>query len=59
MFNPVKQQSVTLPSGFTQLVFKIHGIKLRRDACQQTEQGIEVPSVSLAQGGRSGIFRKA
>lgn len=38
-------------SGFTQMVFKICGYKLLRDASQQVTQGREVPSLSEARVG--------
>lgn len=38
-------------SGFTQVVFKMAGIRLKRDAYQQAEQGTEVSFIEEAQAG--------
>jgi hypothetical protein len=43
-------------SGFMQVLYKIHGIKLRRDAYQQAEQGEPVTSLSLAKLGDLAFF---
>jgi len=43
-------------SGFVQIVFKIHGIKLKRDSSQQAEQGEIVPSLSEARLGDLAFF---
>ena len=43
-------------SGFTQQVFKISGIKLRRDAWQQAEQGALVGSLDEARPGDLAFF---
>ncbi len=43
-------------SGFTQLVFKIHGIKLPRDASQQVELGIPLNFVEEAEAGDLAFF---
>jgi cell wall-associated NlpC family hydrolase len=44
-------------SGFTQLVFKMAGIRLRRDAWQQSEQGILVPFITSARPGDLAFFQ--
>ena len=44
-------------SGFTQLVFKLAGIQLRRDAWQQSEQGILVSFVDQARPGDLAFFQ--
>lgn len=46
-------------SGFTQIVFKLNGIKLRRDAWQQAEQGVVVDFLSEAQPGDVAFFDNA
>lgn len=43
-------------SGFTQVVFKIHGKKLNRDASQQAKQGETVAFRSAALGGDLAFF---
>src|SRR5205814_1036658 len=43
-------------SGFTNLVFKMVGIKLRRDAWQQSEQGILVSFIDEARAGDLAFF---
>ena len=43
-------------SGFVQVVFKIHGIKLKRDSSQQAEQGEIVPSLEMAHLGDLAFF---
>lgn len=43
-------------SGFVQVVFKIHGIKLKRDSSQQAEQGETVPSLANARLGDLAFF---
>jgi len=43
-------------SGFTQVVFKIHGIKLKRDAYQQAEQGETVAFREIALPGDLAFF---
>ncbi len=43
-------------SGFVQIVYKIHGIKLQRDSSQQAEQGDVVPSLSEARLGDLAFF---
>lgn len=44
-------------SGFTQMVFRIAGFRLWRDAAQQAGQGREVPSLSEALPGDLAFFR--
>ena len=43
-------------SGFTQIVFKINGIKIMRDASQQSTQGNSVNFISEAQPGDLAFF---
>ncbi|MGE3825539.1 MAG: C40 family peptidase, partial [Bacteroidia bacterium] len=43
-------------SGFTQVVFKMAGIQLKRDAYQQAEQGITLSFVEEAQTGDLAFF---
>ncbi|MVN91069.1 C40 family peptidase [Mucilaginibacter aquatilis] len=43
-------------SGFTQAVFKLHGIKIKRDASQQAEQGEVVDFLPAAQPGDLAFF---
>lgn len=43
-------------SGFTQIVFKINGIKLMRDASQQSTQGNTISFISEAQAGDLAFF---
>lgn len=43
-------------SGFTNVVFKLAGIKLRRDAWQQSEQGILVSFIDQARPGDLAFF---
>lgn len=43
-------------SGFVQTVFKIYGVKLKRDAYQQAEQGIAVENLSNAKQGDLAFF---
>jgi len=43
-------------SGFTQSVFKLHGIKIKRDASQQAEQGTVVDFLPAAQAGDLAFF---
>lgn len=43
-------------SGLTQVVFRIHGIPLRRNACQQAEQGVLVPFLQDACPGDLAFF---
>lgn len=43
-------------SGFTQMVFKICGIKLLRDTSQQSEQGENISFISEAQAGDLAFF---
>ena len=43
-------------SGFVQTVFKIQGIRLKRDAWQQAEQGEEVKQLSAARQGDLAFF---
>lgn len=43
-------------SGFTNVVFKLVGIKLRRDAWQQSEQGILVSFIEQARAGDLAFF---
>lgn len=43
-------------SGFTQNVFKMHGVRLKRDAYQQVEQGTLVSFVEEAQPGDLAFF---
>lgn len=44
-------------SGFVQTVFKVHGIRLKRDAYQQAEQGRCIESLSNAQAGDIAFFQ--
>jgi cell wall-associated NlpC family hydrolase len=44
-------------SGFVQTVFKVHGIKLLRDAYQQAEQGNLVDDLQLAKEGDIAFFQ--
>ena len=44
-------------SGFTQIVFKMFGIKLKRDAFQQAEQGILINFVDEARTGDLAFFK--
>ena len=46
-------------SGFTHLVLKLCGIQLRRDAWQQSEQGILVPFIDQARAGDLAFFQNA
>ena len=46
-------------SGFTQIVFKLHGKKIRRDAWQQSEQGEAVTFIEEAQSGDLAFFDNA
>ena len=46
-------------SGFSQLVFKLNGIALKRDAYQQVTQGSEVLSLEEANGGDLAFFTNA
>jgi cell wall-associated NlpC family hydrolase len=46
-------------SGFTQTVFKQHGIKIKRDASQQAEQGTVVDFLHSAQTGDLAFFDNA
>lgn len=46
-------------SGFTQTVFKQHGIKIKRDASQQAEQGTVVDFLPAAQPGDLAFFDNA
>lgn len=43
-------------SGFTQMVYKLSGIRIRRDAAQQAEQGTPVPTIDAAQAGDLAFF---
>lgn len=43
-------------SGFTQTVYKLNGIKLKRDACQQAEQGETLSFVEEAEAGDLAFF---
>jgi cell wall-associated NlpC family hydrolase len=43
-------------SGFTQMVFKLNGIKLKRDAWQQAEQGTTISFLEEAQPGDLAFF---
>jgi len=43
-------------SGFTQMVFKMNGIKLKRDACQQAKQGTTLSFLEEAQTGDLAFF---
>jgi hypothetical protein len=43
-------------SGFTQIVYKVLGIALKRDACQQAEQGILIDFFELAREGDLAFF---
>lgn len=43
-------------SGFTQVVYKLCGIRLKRDAWQQAEQGIAVPALDEAMPGDLAFF---
>lgn len=43
-------------SGFSQIVYKILGLKLRRDASQQAEQGVLVDFLSASQKGDLAFF---
>lgn len=43
-------------SGFTQMVFKLNGIKLKRDACQQAEQGVTLSFLEEAKTGDLAFF---
>jgi len=43
-------------SGFTQMVFKLNGIKLKRDAWQQAEQGVALSFMEEAQAGDLAFF---
>src|SRR6185295_13447288 len=43
-------------SGFTQMVFKLCGIKLKRDAAQQAEQGMVVAAADQALAGDLAFF---
>jgi len=45
-------------SGFTQIVFKLSGIKLKRDAYQQGEQGVAVKTLKEAKEGDLAFFKK-
>ena len=44
-------------SGLTQQLFKLCGYKLKRDANQQFQQGVEVANLSEAAPGDLGFFR--
>ncbi len=46
-------------SGFAQTVFKMHGIKIKRDASQQAEQGTVVDFLPAAQAGDLAFFDNA
>lgn len=43
-------------SGLTQMVFRAFGIQLRRDACQQRQQGQDVGSLAVARPGDLAFF---
>ncbi|TAL61496.1 MAG: NlpC/P60 family protein [Bacteroidetes bacterium] len=43
-------------SGFTQMVYKLNGIKLQRDACQQAEQGKALSFLEEAKAGDLAFF---
>lgn len=43
-------------SGFVQTVFRVHGLKLFRDAFQQAEQGVPVPELTQAKAGDLAFF---
>ena len=43
-------------SGFTQMVFKLNGIKLKRDVWQQAEQGVALSFMEEAQAGDLAFF---
>lgn len=43
-------------SGFTQIIFKIHGLKIKRDAYQQILEGAEVDFLENAQNGDLAFF---
>ena len=43
-------------SGFSQMVFKQFGIKLKRDACQQAEQGVVITSLMETNPGDLAFF---
>jgi len=43
-------------SGFTQMVYKLSGIRIRRDAWQQSEQGTPVPNIQEARAGDLAFF---
>jgi hypothetical protein len=43
-------------SGFTQIVYKIYGVCLKRDASQQAEQGIQVDFLSEVKSGDLAFF---
>lgn len=43
-------------SGFSQIVYKLNGIPVQRDASQQAKQGIELQSLSYAQPGDLAFF---
>lgn len=45
-------------SGFTQQIFKLCGYKLKRDAHEQHQQGINVDELAAAQPGDLAFFRK-
>ena len=45
-------------SGFTQMVFRLAGIQLKRDASQQADQGINVDFRHLAKMGDLAFFSK-
>ncbi len=46
-------------SGFTQLVYKIHGIKIPRDASQQAEVGEDLTFVEETKPGDLAFFENA
>lgn len=46
-------------SGFTQLVYKVHGIKIPRDASQQAEVGEALTFVEETQPGDMAFFENA
>jgi cell wall-associated NlpC family hydrolase len=45
-------------SGFTQLVYKMSGLALPRDACDQVETGVNVASVEASLPGDLAFFEK-
>lgn len=45
-------------SGLTQMVYKMNGIQLKRDAWQQAEQGIKIGTLAESQAGDLAFFAK-